>query len=72
VRGVRSFGRFCRDFVIGDDWWLAAAVAVGLGLCAALARAGMVSWWATPVIVLAALGLSVRRAAVEARGGRLP
>ena len=70
MKGVRSFAHFWWSFVVGDDWRLAAAVAVALGLCAALARARIVSWWVTPLIVLASLWLSSWRAAVAARTGR--
>ncbi|GEM_PF-1380335 len=28
---LRSIARFCYDFVIGDDWKIAAAVVTGLG-----------------------------------------
>ena len=67
---VRSFGRFWWDFVVGDDWRLAAAVVAALGLCAALARTGIASWWVTPLIVLASLWFSVWRAAAAARNLR--
>ena len=32
MRFLRSFGRFWYDFVIGDDWKIAAAVVVALGI----------------------------------------
>jgi hypothetical protein len=34
MRFLRSFGRFCYDFIIGDDWKI--AVAVVLALCVVL------------------------------------
>lgn len=33
---VKAFGRFCYDFLIGDDWKIAAAVAVALSAMGAL------------------------------------
>lgn len=33
---VRGFGRFWYDFIVGDDWKIAAGVVVALGLGALL------------------------------------
>jgi hypothetical protein len=41
VRFVRGFGKFWYDFVIGDDWKIAAAVVVALGAGALAAIAGL-------------------------------
>lgn len=41
MRFVRGFGRFWWDFIIGDDWRVAAGVAVALGVGAALVAAGL-------------------------------
>ena len=38
MRYVRAFGRFWYDFVIGDDWRIAAGVAAVLGVGALLVR----------------------------------
>jgi hypothetical protein len=62
VNWLRSFGRFWWDFVIGDDWRVAALVAVGIGATAALAAGGVNAWWLLPLVVLLALWLSLRRA----------
>jgi hypothetical protein len=62
VKWLRSFGRFWWDFVIGDDWRVAALVAVGLGATAALAAGGVNAWWLLPLVVLLALWLSLRGA----------
>jgi hypothetical protein len=62
-RRLRSFAAFWYDFVIGDDWRGAAAVAVALAVTALLVHAaGVNAWWLTPVCVIAALGWSLRRA----------
>ena len=63
MRYLRSFGRFWWNFIVGDDWRVAAGVAVALGLTAVLTHAGVNAWWLLPVAVVLVLGLSVRRAA---------
>jgi hypothetical protein len=59
---LAAFGRFWWDFVIGDDWLVAALVAVAIGATAALAAAGIAAWWLLPLAVLLVLWLSLRRA----------
>ena len=53
---LMGFVRFWYDFIIGDDWTIAAAVVVALVLTAALAHAGVASWWLLPLAVLLVLG----------------
>ena len=60
---MRRFGRFWWDFVVGDDWRVAAGIAVGLGLTALLATTSAPAWWLLPLAVAAVLWLSVRRVA---------
>jgi len=63
MRQLKSFGAFWYDFVIGDDWRVAAVVVAGLALVAVLAHAARVNaWWALPVLVVAALVWSLHRA----------
>ena len=50
------------DFVVGDDWRLALAVALGLVAAAVLAQHDVSAWWVLPLVVVAALGLSLDRA----------
>ena len=59
---VTSFLRFLREFVIGDDWRIAAGVVVALGVTAAVADTTIAAWWILPVAVLLLLGASVWRA----------
>jgi hypothetical protein len=63
MRQLKSFGAFWYDFIIGDDWRLAAAVVAGLALTAIFIHAAHVNaWWALPVFVFAALAWSLHRA----------
>jgi hypothetical protein len=61
-RGIRGFGRFWYDFVVGDDWRVAAGAAVGLAAAAALAHAGIPAWWFLPLAIGLVLVASIRRA----------
>ena len=56
---VSSFARFLWDFVIGDDWRIAAAVAVTLVAMLVLSNNGAAVWWLLPVVVLVMLSVSV-------------
>ena len=60
---LRSFGRFWWDFVVGDDWRLAAGIAASIGATAVLAAAGIAAWWLLPLAVVVLLAVSVSRAA---------
>jgi hypothetical protein len=63
LRALKSFGAFWYDFVIGDDWHVAAIVVAALGLTALLAHAARVSvWWLVPLAAFAALAWSLYRA----------
>src|SRR5713226_3349872 len=58
---IAGFGLFWYHFIIGDDWTVAAAVAAGLILTALFVSARINAWWIVPLIVIAMLGLSLRR-----------
>jgi hypothetical protein len=60
---VKAFLRFWYDFVIGDDWTIAAGVIVALALTALLAHNGLPSaWWLLPMVVALGLAVSLSRA----------
>lgn len=62
-RALKSFGAFWYDFVIGDDWQVAALMVAGLALAAVLVHlAGVNAWWLLPLCAIAALGWSLFRA----------
>jgi hypothetical protein len=63
VRYLRSFGRFWWNFVVGDDWRVAAGVAVALGLTSLLTHEGANAWWLLPAAIGLLLAESLWRAA---------
>jgi hypothetical protein len=65
VSFLRSFGRFWWDFVVGDDWRVAAGIALALGLTALFVRGGVDAWWFLPLAVVLVLAESLRRAVRE-------
>lgn len=60
-----GFARFWYDFIIGDDWTIAAAVVVALVVTILLVHVqiGGAVWWLVPLAVLAFLGASLWRVA---------
>jgi uncharacterized membrane-anchored protein len=67
VNRIRSFLAFWYDFVVGDDWRVAAGVVLTLAVTAALAHSGVNAWWLLPVVIAVLLGYSVRRASRASR-----
>lgn len=57
---LMSFARFWYDFIIGDDWSIAAAIAVALVVLVIMGHAA--PWWLLPAVVILALGYSLWRA----------
>ena len=58
---VRAFLRFWYDFIIGDDWVIAAGVVGALALTALVVDRGVDAWWIMPVAVVALLAGSLRK-----------
>jgi hypothetical protein len=67
VTVLRAIGRFWYDFVVGDDWRVAAGVVVALAATYGLVHAGVDAWWLLPAAVAVLLGLSLRRVVRAAR-----
>jgi hypothetical protein len=63
MRRVEAFLRFLWDFVIGDDWRIAAGVVVALGVTALVAGTSVSAWWILPIAVALLLAVSVWRVA---------
>jgi hypothetical protein len=59
---IVGFGRFWYDFIIGDDWTVAAAIAARLVLTTQFKARHVPAWWLMPVIVVIMVGVSLRRA----------
>jgi hypothetical protein len=54
VKRAQALARFTWDFVVGDDWRIAAGVVLALALTALVAGTAVAAWWILP---LAAAGL---------------
>ena len=59
---IAAFLRFWYDFIVGDDWRIAAAVVAALPLTGLVALTAVPAWWVLPVTVLVLLPLSLRAA----------
>jgi hypothetical protein len=59
---IRGFAAFWYDFVVGDDWLVAAGVVLGLLLTYELSRAAVPAWWLLPLDLALLLPLSLWRA----------
>ena len=62
LAAVRGFAAFWWDFIVGDDWRIAAGIVTALAATATLATTTVPAWWITPVIVVGTLGLSLHGA----------
>ncbi len=58
---LRSFARFWWNFVVGDDWRVAAGIAVALALTWFLVDQGIDAWWLLPPAIALLLARSVWR-----------
>ena len=57
MRHIRAFLKFWYVFIVGDDWTIAAAVAVASAMTLYLVQ----SWWLLPMAAIFALGASLWR-----------
>lgn len=63
MKHLKSFGAFWYDFIVGDDWHVAALMVIGLALTEVLTHADKVNaWWLLPIVAIAALAWSLHRA----------
>ena len=61
TKALTGFARFWYDFIVGDDWRVAASIVLLIGVAAAAADHGLNVWPLLPCGVLAALAASLRR-----------
>ncbi|MGH3669887.1 MAG: hypothetical protein ACRDSH_04535 [Pseudonocardiaceae bacterium] len=59
---IRAFGAFWYDFIVGDDWRVAACVVAALVITAIVSLSSIPAWWIMPVAVAVVLPFSVWRA----------
>ena len=48
MKRLDALGRFAWDFVVGDDWRIAAGVVASLALAAGLSALDVAAWWVMP------------------------
>lgn len=65
---VRGFLRFWYDFIVGDDWTIAAGVVAALAVTYVLAHNHVAAWWLLPVAVMGGLSASLWRVSTAGRG----
>jgi hypothetical protein len=59
VSRVGAVLRFTWDFVVGDDWRIAAGVALALGATAVASNGSAGVWWILPLAAAMVLALSL-------------
>jgi hypothetical protein len=67
MKHVAGFFRFWYGFIVGDDWHVAAGIAVAVALTAVLSDAGISAWWVVPAGVVAVMHRSLQRASRSTR-----
>ena len=60
-RWTKAVVLFLVDYIFGDDWTVAALMALGLLATWRLVEAGAAAWWLLPLVVLAANIQGLRR-----------
>jgi hypothetical protein len=59
VKRLRAFLAFLYDFVIGDDWRIAAGVVIGLAGTYGLSQTSVPAWWLLPALLVVLLPASL-------------
>jgi len=58
---LAALGGFIWEFVVGDDWRVAAGVILAIGATALVATSTIAAWWILPVAVPCLLALTLAR-----------
>jgi uncharacterized membrane protein len=62
AESLKRFGLFWYDFIIGDDWRVALAIAASFAATAALGAAGVGGiWWIVPAVAVLTLPMALSR-----------
>jgi hypothetical protein len=59
MKYIRGFVLFWYDFIVGDDWRVAAGIILAFAGTAGLAALDVAAWWLMPVAALALLSASL-------------
>lgn len=59
MRYIFAFLKFWYDFIIGDDWTIAAAVAAAVVATGLLTHSNIRAWWLLPIDAIITLGISL-------------
>lgn len=60
MRYVKNFGIFWYDFIVGDDWTIAAGIVVIMVVSYLLEQMGIVAWWVFFLVVFGLLWLTLK------------
>ena len=63
IARLKAFGAFWYDFVVGDDWRIAAGVVAMLAVTWGVSHTSVPSWWLLPTAIGTVLPISLWRAA---------
>jgi len=63
MRYIIAFLKFWYDFIVGDDWTIAASITVAIAFTLWLVRSNIQAWWLLPAAAILTLGVSLWRAA---------
>jgi len=62
MRYIRAFLKFWYDFIVGDDWTIAASITVAIAVTYWLVQSNIQAWWLLPAVAIVTLGVSLWRA----------
>ena len=68
MRYLKAFLLFWYDFIVGDDWTIAAGIVVIMAATWGLGKAGFNAWWLYLMAVVALLAGAVLRATRHSGG----